>query len=106
MVAEWGKQLFPLSSFIPSQKKSSDHLSRSLRSGSGSVNLAVHVSAPRELWHPLRTGIEEARQIFLIRRAGHAVKQSQQPVCATWGPPGVWSCQCQAIPAAGGVRTR
>jgi hypothetical protein len=28
------------------------------------MNLAVHVSAPRELWHSLRTGIEEARQIF------------------------------------------
>jgi hypothetical protein len=41
------------------------------------VNLAVHVSAPRKLRLPLCTGIEEARQIFLTSRAGHAVKQSQ-----------------------------
>jgi hypothetical protein len=70
------------------------------------VNLAVHVSAPRELRLPLRTGIEEVRQIFLTGRAGRAVKQSQQLACAARGPPGMWSCQCQAIPTKGGVTTR
>jgi hypothetical protein len=41
------------------------------------MNLAIHVSAPRELRLPLHTGIEEVRQIFLTGYAGHAVKQSQ-----------------------------
>jgi hypothetical protein len=70
------------------------------------VNSAVHVLAPRELWRPLRTGIEEAWRIFLTRHAGHAVKWSQQPACMALGPPGVQSCQCQAIPAMGGMTTR
>jgi hypothetical protein len=70
------------------------------------VNSTVHVLAPRELWRPLRTGIEEAWWIFLTRRAGRAVKWSQQPACVALGPPGVQSCQCQAIPATGGVTTR
>jgi hypothetical protein len=64
------------------------------------------MSAPRELWCPLRTRIEEAWQIFLTGRAGRAVKWSQQPACAALGPPGVQSCQYQAIPATGGVTTR
>jgi hypothetical protein len=70
------------------------------------VNLAVHVSAPRALWPPLRTVIEEAWWTFLTGCAGRAVKYSQQPVCAALGPLGVRSCQCQAIPGAGGMTTR
>jgi hypothetical protein len=54
-------------------------------------------------WRPLCTGIEEARQNFLTRRA---VKQSQQSACVALGPPGIQSCQCQAIPATGGVTTQ
>jgi hypothetical protein len=57
--------------------KTLDHLSRPLRRGNGSMNLVVHMSAPRDLWHPLCTEIEEARQIFLTGRAGRAVKRSQ-----------------------------
>jgi hypothetical protein len=58
-------------------EKSPDHPGRLSRRGNDGVNLAVHVLAPRELRLPLRTGIEEARQIFLTGRAGRAVKQSQ-----------------------------
>jgi hypothetical protein len=38
------------------------------------MNLAVHMSAPRELRLPLCMGIKEARQIFLTGHAGRAVK--------------------------------
>jgi hypothetical protein len=53
------------------------------------MNLAVHVSASCELWRPLRTGIEEAWQIFLTRHSGRGVKQSEQPACTVVGPLGV-----------------
>jgi hypothetical protein len=58
-------------------EKSPNHPGRLFRRGNDGLNLAVHVSAARELRLPLHTGIEEARQIFLIGRAGRVVKQSQ-----------------------------
>jgi hypothetical protein len=57
-----------------------------MRSGSGGVNLAIHVSAPWELWPPLRTVIEEAWQTLFHPSAGHAVKYGQQPGRAAIGP--------------------
>jgi hypothetical protein len=70
------------------------------------VNPATHVSAPRALWPPLRTVIEEAWQTFFTGGARHAVKCSQQPVCADLGPRGIQSCQCQVIPIGDGVTAR
>jgi hypothetical protein len=96
-----GHTVVLLSLLYPSVVKSPAHPSHLFQRGNGNVDLAIHVSAPRELRLPLCTGIEEARHIFLTGRAGHAVKQSQWPACAAWGLPGVWSCQCQAISATG-----
>jgi hypothetical protein len=59
--------------------KITTNLSRSLRSGNGRANLAVHASAPREPWHPLCTVIKETRQTFFHPHAGRAVKLGQQP---------------------------
>jgi hypothetical protein len=77
MAAEWGQTVVPSPLLYSSTKKSPDHPSRLFRRGNDGMNLAVHVSAPRELGLPLCTGIKEARQIFLTGRAGCAVKQSQ-----------------------------
>jgi hypothetical protein len=83
-MVEWGKQLsfFPI---YPSMVNLLSHLSHLFRKGNSSVDLALHVSAPRV--PPLRMRIEETRRIFLTGRMGRAVKQSQWPVCAAWGPP-------------------
>jgi hypothetical protein len=54
---KWGKLLL-LSSYLFFTQRS---FCRMMRNGSGGVNLAVHMSAPWELWPPLRTVIEEAR---------------------------------------------
>jgi hypothetical protein len=67
-------------------EKSLIHPGRTLRSKSGGVNLAIHVSAPRELQPPLRTMLEEARQTLFHPSAGHAVKYGQQPGRAAAGP--------------------
>jgi hypothetical protein len=96
-----GQTVVLFSLLYPSMVKSPIHLSRLFRRGNGGVDLAIHMSAPRVLRLPLRMRIEEAWRIFLTGCAGHAVKLSQWPAYAAWVPPGVWSCQCQAISATG-----
>jgi hypothetical protein len=96
-----GQTFAPFSFLYPAVVKSLAHPSRLFRRGNGSVDLAIHVSAPRELRLLLCMGIEVARWIFLTGCAGRAVKWSQWLACAASDPPGVWSCQCQAISAMG-----
>jgi hypothetical protein len=66
--------------------KSTSDLSRPRRSGNSRADPAVHVSVPRELWHPLRTGIKETVPVFSHSRGGRAVKHCQQPGCTATGP--------------------
>jgi hypothetical protein len=84
--AEWGKQLLPLRHFLLSHHwKLLVHPSRTLRRGSGGMDLAIHVSAPRVPQPPLRTVIEETWWTFFTQRAGRAVIYGQQPERAAAG---------------------
>jgi hypothetical protein len=62
--------------FLSHHRKLLVHPSRTLRRGSGGVDLVVHVSVPRALRPPLRTVIEETWRTFFTQRA---VKYGQQP---------------------------
>jgi hypothetical protein len=61
----WGELVTPLLLFLFYLWKFMADLRRSLRSGNGGANLAVHASAPREPRPPLRTVIKETERIFL-----------------------------------------
>jgi hypothetical protein len=82
-----------------SMVKSPVHPSHLFQRGKGGVDLAIHVSASRELRLPLHARIEEVWQIFLTGHVGCAIKQSQWLACTMRGPPSVQSCQYQVIPA-------
>jgi hypothetical protein len=103
---KWSKQLLLLIHFYFHPGKSLVHLSRKLQRGSGGANLAVHMSAPRALWPPLRTVIEETRQTFFTQawdvRSNAVNSQDVWPL----GPHRVQSCQSQAVPTEDGVTTR
>jgi hypothetical protein len=63
-----------LFALYPSTVNPSSHLSHLSRRWNDGIDLAFHMSAPRELRPPLRTRIEEMRRVFLTRRGGRAVK--------------------------------
>jgi hypothetical protein len=86
--ADWGKTVVPFLLLYSSTEKSPDHLSRLSRRGNGGVHLAVDVSAPCELRLPLRTGIEEARQIFSHRTCGMCGQMESTAGVRSMGPTG------------------
>jgi hypothetical protein len=98
---EWGKQLLLLCHFYPTTRKLLVHPSRTLRRGSGGVDLAIHVSAPRPLRLPLHTVIEETWRTFLTQRAGRAVKYGQQPERVAAGPTGRLVLSMSGYPCRG-----
>jgi hypothetical protein len=65
------------------------------------VDLAVHVSAPHAPQPSLRMVIEEARQTFFTKRAGHAVKYGKQPEHAAAGPTGCLVLSMSGYPCKG-----
>jgi hypothetical protein len=89
-----GQTCVLFSLLYPKTVKSPIHPSHLFRRGNGGVDLALHVSAPRELRLPLRARIEETRWIFLTGHVGHGVKWSQWSASTMRGPPNVRSCQC------------
>jgi hypothetical protein len=98
---ELGKSLLSLGFLLSHHGKLLVHPSRTLWRGSGGVDLAVHVSAPRASRPPLRTVIEEAWQTFFTQHAGRAVKYGQQPECAAAGPTGRLVSSMSGYPCRG-----
>jgi hypothetical protein len=75
--------------FLSHHGKSLVHPSRTLRRGSGGVDLAIHVSAPRALRPPLRTVIEETWWTFFThaRDVRSNAVNSRRPVLSMSGYP-------------------
>jgi hypothetical protein len=65
MAAEWGGLITPPLLFLFHLWKLTANLNRSLRSGNGEADLAIHASAPREPRPPLRMVIKETGRTFL-----------------------------------------
>jgi hypothetical protein len=101
-----GQTVTPSLPFLSHLWESLVHPSRTLRKGSGWVDLVVHVSAPCALRPPQRTVIEDTWRTFFTHardvRSNTVNSRGARPL----GPRAVRSCQCQAILTEDGMTAR